>query len=264
MIFFVRQLQEKCNEQNLLLYIAFIDLTKAFDLVSREGLFAILLKIVYPPNLFNIVKSFHTNARATIQYDGSIFDSFEIKSGVKKGCVLAPTLFSIFFSMLLKRSFGCSSLGIKLHTKTDSNLFNLARLRANQKLKHFTVRDLLFAVDAALAAHYAQDVQKVLSQFSCSDFVLTTSFEKTKVLSQGTDIPPSIKIDGKDIENVKNFVYLSSKVAYNASLDTEINCRIAGTFASLTARVWDNKKLSIRTKSNVCYACVCSSLLYSS
>ena len=269
MIFSVRQLQEKCNEQNVPLYIAFIDLTKAFDLVSREGLFAILLKIGCPPNLFNIVKSFHTNTRATIQYDGSISDSFEIKSGVKQGCVLAPTLFGIFFSMLLKRAFGSSSLGIKLHTRTDGNLFNLARLRSKRKLKTFTVRDLLFADDAALVAHSAQDLQTLLSQFSsaCSDFGLTISLKKTKVLSQGTDIPPSIKIDGKDIENVKNFVYLGSSVASNASLDTEINCRIgkaSGTFARLTARVWDNPKLSIRTKSNVYCACVCSTLLYGS
>ena len=81
MIFSVRQLQEKCNEQNMPLYIAFIDLTKAFDLVSREGLYAILLKIGCPPKLFNIVKSFHTNTRATIQYDGSVSDSFKSKVG---------------------------------------------------------------------------------------------------------------------------------------------------------------------------------------
>ena len=103
MIFSVRQLQEKCKEQNVPLYIAFIDLTKAFDLVSREGLFATLLKIGCPPSLFNIVKSFHTNTKATVQYDGNVSDSFTIKSGVKQGCVLAPTLFKIFFSMLLKR-----------------------------------------------------------------------------------------------------------------------------------------------------------------
>ena len=35
MIFSLRQLQEKCREQRLPLYIAFIDPTKAFDLVSR-------------------------------------------------------------------------------------------------------------------------------------------------------------------------------------------------------------------------------------
>jgi hypothetical protein len=38
MIFAVRQIQEKCREQNQNLYILFVDLTKAFDTISREGL----------------------------------------------------------------------------------------------------------------------------------------------------------------------------------------------------------------------------------
>ena len=38
MIFTARQLQEKCQEQNVDLYMTFVNLTKAFDTVSREGL----------------------------------------------------------------------------------------------------------------------------------------------------------------------------------------------------------------------------------
>ena len=38
MIFILRQIQEKCREQNMGLYAAFVDLTKAFDTVSRDGL----------------------------------------------------------------------------------------------------------------------------------------------------------------------------------------------------------------------------------
>ena len=38
MIFTARQLQEKCKEQNVDLYMTFVDLTKAFDTVSRKGL----------------------------------------------------------------------------------------------------------------------------------------------------------------------------------------------------------------------------------
>ena len=36
MIFSVRHLQEKCKEQNVRLYIAFIDLTKHFNVVSMK------------------------------------------------------------------------------------------------------------------------------------------------------------------------------------------------------------------------------------
>ena len=42
MTFSVRQLQEKCQEQNEPLFLAFVDLTKAFDLASGSGLFQLL------------------------------------------------------------------------------------------------------------------------------------------------------------------------------------------------------------------------------
>ena len=38
MIFVLRQIQEKCREQNMNLYAAFVDLTKTFNTVSRDGL----------------------------------------------------------------------------------------------------------------------------------------------------------------------------------------------------------------------------------
>ena len=36
MIFTARQLQEECQEQNVDLYLTFVDLTKEFDLVVRD------------------------------------------------------------------------------------------------------------------------------------------------------------------------------------------------------------------------------------
>ena len=44
MIFTARQLQEKCQEQNVDLCMTFVDLTKAFDTVSRDGLWKIMAK----------------------------------------------------------------------------------------------------------------------------------------------------------------------------------------------------------------------------
>ena len=108
MVFSLRQLQEKCREQQMPLYIAFIDLTKAFDLVCREGLFKILSKIGCPPKLLRLIESFHTNMQGIVQFNGSTSEPFNISSGVKKGCVLAPTLFGIFFALLLKHAFGTS------------------------------------------------------------------------------------------------------------------------------------------------------------
>lgn len=47
------------------LYISFIDLTKAFDLVSRDVLSKILPKIGYPQKLQSLIESFHADMKGT-------------------------------------------------------------------------------------------------------------------------------------------------------------------------------------------------------
>ena len=96
---FLRGNFRRSVESNL--FIALIDLTKAFDLVSRNGLFKILPLIGCPPKLLSFIKSFHDGTQGTVQYYGSMSEAFNINCGVKQSCVLAPTLFNIFFSVLL-------------------------------------------------------------------------------------------------------------------------------------------------------------------
>ena len=98
MIFSLYQLQEKCREQNHPLYLAFLDLTKAFNLVSRDGLFKMLPLIGCPPKVLSIVRSFHNGMVSIVQFDGDVSTEFGVKSGVKQGCILAATLFGIFFA----------------------------------------------------------------------------------------------------------------------------------------------------------------------
>ena len=141
------------------LYLVFIDLTKAFDLVSRDGLFTVLAKVGCPPKLLCIIQSFHDGMKGTVQYDGSTSPPFDILSGVKQGCVLAPTLFGIFFACLLRHAFGTSTEGVYLHTRSDGKLFNLAKLKSKRKIRETVIRDMLFADDAAIATHTKAELQ---------------------------------------------------------------------------------------------------------
>ena len=133
MLFTLRQLQEKCREQKQPLFIVFVDLTKAFYLVSKEGLFHLLEKIGCPQKLLKVVMSFHDDMKGSVLFDGSSSAVFPIKSGVKQGCVLASTLFGIFFSLLLSHAFSESEDGVFRHTRSDGSLFNLSRLRAKTR-----------------------------------------------------------------------------------------------------------------------------------
>ena len=101
MIFVLRQIQEKCREQNIDLFAAFIDLTKAFDAVSLEGLWEILARLGCPPNFFTILHQLHEGQQGQVKHSVSLSDCFPISSSIKQRCVLATTLFSIFYSIML-------------------------------------------------------------------------------------------------------------------------------------------------------------------
>ena len=136
-----------------------------------------------------MIASFHTDKKGTVQFNGSSSELFEICSSVKQGCVLAPTLFGIFFGLLLKHAFDTTTEGIYLRTRSDARLFNLARLRAKTKVRKVLIRDMLFADDAAVATHTQEELQSLMDCFSqaCKDFGLNISLKKTNVLGQDTE-----------------------------------------------------------------------------
>jgi len=76
MISAVRQSQEKSREQNQPLYLAFVDLTKAFDSVNREALFMVMQKAGCPPTLLSLIKSFHNEMKGRVQFDNDPSDEF--------------------------------------------------------------------------------------------------------------------------------------------------------------------------------------------
>ena len=66
-IFVARLFQEKCREQHRDLFIAFIDLTKAFDTVNR-----VLGKFGCPPHFLTILREFHTGMSARVVQGGEM------------------------------------------------------------------------------------------------------------------------------------------------------------------------------------------------
>jgi hypothetical protein len=268
MIFTVRQLQEKSREQRVPLYMAFVDLTKAFDFVDRGSLFAVLKKAGCPPTLLALIESFHNGMQARVQFDGELSDEFPIKRGVKQGCVLAPTLFGIYFSYLLQMTDKHlhQSCGVSLLTRGDGNFFNLARFKARSLTEKFVIKELLYADDAVLCASSPEDLQLMLNHFavSCRRFGLQISLKKTVTISQAPE-PHVFSIDDINLQDLERFTYLGSCLSKNTTVDSEISTRlgIASTaFGRLTKRVWNNRHLGIKTKVRVYEACVLSILLY--
>ena len=83
MIFVARLLQEKCREQHRDLFIAFIDVTNAFDTVNRDLLWHVLGKFGCPPHFLSILREFHTDMSARVAQGGELSKSFCVNTGVK-------------------------------------------------------------------------------------------------------------------------------------------------------------------------------------
>ena len=232
MIFTVRQVQEKCIEQNMDLFAVFIDLTKAFDTVNRQALWTILLKLGCPDKFVNIIRQFHDNMTGQVLCCGDISESFDICNGVKQGCVLAPVLFNLFFTCVLNHAIKDLSNGVYLRYRLDGSMFDLRRLNARTKTTEQLITEALFADDCALMAHKESDLQSTVDKFAEASrlFGLTISLGKTEVLFQpapaSTSQPPSISIEGTQLQTVDHFKYLGSIISNDGSLNKEITPRI--------------------------------------
>ena len=129
MIFTAGQLQEKCQKQKVDLYMTFVDFTKAFDTVSREGLWKIMAKFGCPAKFIAMVRQFRDDMLARVWNDGEFSDPFPVTNGVKQGCVLASTLFNMMFSAMLLDAFQDGDNDIPIRYRFDGKLFNLKRLQ---------------------------------------------------------------------------------------------------------------------------------------
>lgn len=159
----LKQIQEKCVEQNMPLYMVFVDFTKAFDTVDRTTLWKILLKLECPNHFTNLISALHAGVKASVRLKGELSDPFEVNNGVKQGCVVAPTLFSIFLTIELNRAFNDCTREVWNQSRPRPDLSNLNQYKSVNKTQKVLVRELTFADDIAFIAHNHDDAQEIIS-----------------------------------------------------------------------------------------------------
>ena len=243
--------------------------------MRRKGLWQILERLDCPRKFLNMVIQLHEGQRGQIGLEGDLSEPFPISNGEKQGCVLAPTLSSIFFSMILKQVSEDlkDEDGVYVRYNLDGSLFNLRRLQAHTKTHERLIRDLLFADDAALVVHTERALQCITSCFANAAqlFGLEVSLKKMEVLYQPAPQevyhPPHITIGETELKPVQQFSYLGCTISSDARIDKEADNRLAkarSAFGRLYKRVWNNKNLKIQTKISVYRTVLLTTLLYCS
>ncbi len=75
---------------------------KAFDSVNRTCLLDKLRNIGVNGNTYFAVKTIYENVLCAVRVNGIYTDWFAVDLGVKQGCILSLTLFSIYINDLVK------------------------------------------------------------------------------------------------------------------------------------------------------------------
>ena len=87
------------------LYVVLVDFSKILDTVSRVGLWQVLLKFGCTGKFISVIEALHTGMQANVTISSSVSSDFAVSNGVKQGCLLAPTLFSLYLAAMLEVAF---------------------------------------------------------------------------------------------------------------------------------------------------------------
>lgn len=187
------------------LYVFFVDFKSAFDTINREALFYKLFSQGMSSKLVNILKQLYKNTKSAVWNGEEVSEFFEVCTGVKQGCLLSPTLFSIYINDL------CDEL-------PGGIIF-----------RNVLIKLLMYADDLVLIAEDAQSLQRMIDKLSvyCQRWNLMVNLQKSKIIvfRNGARRPSSERWFYNDvaIEVVNEYKYLGVIFNYNMSFNKHLD-----------------------------------------
>ncbi|KAF1336675.1 Rxlr effector protein, partial [Globisporangium splendens] len=80
--------------------IVMLDFMKAYDTLDRDFLYLVLSKFGFGRQFVDLVRRMHTDTTAQYLVNGELSREWEVKSGIRQGCPLAPLLFIVAAEIL--------------------------------------------------------------------------------------------------------------------------------------------------------------------
>ena len=121
-----------------------MDYEKAFDSVDRATLWKLLRHYGVPKKLTNIIRNSYDGMTCRVVHEGQLTEAFEVKTGVRQGCLLSPFLFLLAIDWVMRTSTEGKRNGIQWTLWKQ-------------------LEDLDFADDLALLSHTRQLLQEKTS-----------------------------------------------------------------------------------------------------
>ena len=100
----IRWIIEKARELQKNIYFCFIDYVKTFDCVDHNKLWKILQEMGIPDHLTCLLRNLYAGQEATVRAGHGKTDWFQIRKGVRQGCMLSPCLFNLYAEYIMRNA----------------------------------------------------------------------------------------------------------------------------------------------------------------
>ena len=189
-------IQKYCSRKGGRFYAIYVDFSKAFDTIPHALLFYQLMNNGVHGRVLKVLKSMYKSLESCVRTPGGITDYFKCSIGTRQGCMLSPTLFSLYVGELITMldEAGCRG------TFVNEDINNIIAL--------------MFADDVVAGADTVGRLQKTIDVIAafCKKWGLIVNLSKTKVMvfRNGGTLRQNEKwyFNGSRLEVVSMYKYL--------------------------------------------------------
>ena len=191
LVYLTQQIENAFQDKKKVLAI-FIDLTKAFDKVWREGLLLKLLNKKVEGKMFRWIQDFLQRRTARVKLDGKVSHRVTLEQGVPQGGVISPTLFLVFIDDIAEK--------LSIHISRALHADDLALWNASDHL--------------STATHRMQDAINKIEEWATEWGV---EINTTKTVTTVFSLSPQpevakIQMKGRDLKQEDTPTYLGVKL----------------------------------------------------
>ena len=173
------------------MYFCFTDYAKAFDCVDHNKLWKILKEMEIPDYLTCLLRNMYAGQDATVK-TGHETDWFQIRKGVRQGCILSPCLFNLYAEYIMQN-------------------VGLNEAQAGIKIARRNINNLRYADNTTLMAESKEELKSFLINVKedSEKFGLKLNIQKTKIMASHPIT--AWQIDGETMETMTDFIFCTPK-----------------------------------------------------
>src|SRR5574342_162691 len=177
---------ERARELQENIYFCFIDYAKVFDCVDHNKLWKILKEMGIPEHLTCLLRNLYAGQKTTVKTGHGMTDWFQIRKGVRQGCILSPCLFNFYAEYIMRNA-------------------ELEEAQAGIKIAGRNINNLRYADDTTLMAESEEELKSLFMKVKVETekVGLKLNIQKMKIMASGPIT--SWQIDGETVETVADY-----------------------------------------------------------